>query len=605
MGPLITHYVTLFPLLLPLWQERPLTYTDLRPGPYPVVVAAEQISLQAETLKTADRSLRGVICAELRQTNLQSAYQVLRQQLAVETDPEVLAAVLQQLEMSPFVAADLEAPARALLEHAREDVRYWATALYGRLENADPALLLRALSQERSQAVRQVAAERLRDLPGGVSQATYRSFRQDPNPAVAAALTLGAFLVHDAATRADELARDLATAHEAVRFAVAARLSDLAAPLPERLIPALGHDACVSVRGETATALGRLARPPDLPLLLDLTHDPDPEVRRLAVAACASYPGAATLTALVERLEDERALVRRQAEDTIVAADPVQPAGAVVAARLGRTAFPGRAHQCRVLGRVGFAESAAAVHACLRQETEPEGIRDAVFALGRLRCQPAATDVAAHATDTSPVVRAAVAEALGYLAVPSTYPQLQTLAFDAEEPVRQAAVLAAGMTAVGDAFSETIRQVLLQTQLEKMSSANRAAAAWSAARLRPIAPDLVRRLKVQATEKVVPSPLGTMMYESDDVLVSVDFALAQLAREDALARTIFHEVLDFQRGTPAAADPAFASPFAPSPEMKEYAQQALDYLQGTTPTPRLRPTTTAGFSVDLIAPAGR
>jgi HEAT repeat protein len=600
MGPLTIPYVTLFPLLLPIWQDRPLVYADLKPAPYPVVVADEQIALQREALVTADRGLRIVICAELRQTNLESAYAVLVRQLSVEADPGVLAVVLQQLEMSPFVSASLEAPVRPLLEHPNEDVRYWATALYGRLETAEGARLLKVVTEERSQAVRQVAAERLRDLPGAITlAAAYRPFRQDLNPAVPAALTVGACLAKEAAAVADELLRDLAVAHEAVRFAVAARLPDLTAPLPERLIPQLGRDASPSVRGETAAALGRLARPADLALLLALTRDPDPEVRRRALAACASYPGAETLTALVERLEDERTLVRRQAEDTLVGAEKAQPAGAVVTARLSRTAFPGRAHQCRVLGRIGFAESAAAVYACLRQETEPEGIRDAVFALGRFRHRPAAADIAAHSTHVSPVVRAAVAEALGYLAVPATYPALQALAFDPDEPVRQAALLAAGMTADGAAFSETVRQALVQTQPEKMSSTNRAAAAWAAGRLRPVAAELVKRLKVQATEAVVPSPMGPMSFEPDETLVCVDFALAQLAREDALAKTLFQEVLDFQQATlPPGAALALGGAHQSSKEVTEYAQQARAYLAGTPSTQRLRPTVSASFTVD-------
>jgi HEAT repeat protein len=566
-------------------------------------VTAEQVALQAEALPVADRSLRMLICTELRQTNLENAYAVLLRQRAIETDPEVLAVVLQQLEMSPFASADLEASIRPLLEHVDEDIRYWSTALYGRLPGADPALLVRAVTQDRSQAVRQVAAERLRDLPGAVTPVVYRAFRQDPNPAVATALTLAACLANDATAQADELVRDLAIAHEAVRFAVAVRLPDLAAGLQERLIPAFGRDPGPSVRGETAAALGQLARAGDLPLLLDLSRDPDPEVRRRALAAGTAYPAAPLLAAAVERLEDPCTLVRRQAEDTLVATDKAQPVGPAVAARLGGTAFPGRAHQCRVLGRVGFAAAAAAIHTCLRQETEPEGLRDAAFALGRFRHQAAATDIAALATHASPIVRAAVAEALGYLAVPSTYPVLQTLAFDAEESVRHAALLAAGMTGAGTAFSETVRLALVQTQPAKMTPANRTAAAWAAARLRPVAEDLVKRLKVQVTTPVVPGMMGQMLYEQDEVLASVDFALAELAREDALARSLFAEVLTFQRvGIPPDAPPPPAGTYQPSAELAEAALQARELLDGKPSATRSRPTASITFSVDRASP---
>ena len=169
MGPLIIPVMTLFPLLLPVWQERPFVYSDLNPAPYPVVVAAEQIALQREALATADRSLRMVIYNELGHANLQSAYLALLRQLSAETDPDALAVVVQQLALSPFASAGLAAPIRPLLEHADEDVRYWVTALYGRLESADVALLLKAVTEDRSQAIRQVAAESLRDQAARLS----------------------------------------------------------------------------------------------------------------------------------------------------------------------------------------------------------------------------------------------------------------------------------------------------------------------------------------------------------------------------------------------------------------------------------------------------
>jgi HEAT repeat protein len=225
-----------------------------------------------------------------------------------------------------------------------------------------------------------------------------------------------------------------------------------------------------------------------------------------------------------------------------------------------------------------------------------------MFALGRFHHRPAAADIAAQSTHAIPIVRAAVAEALGYLAVPSTYPALQTLAFDLEEPVRHAALLAAGMTADGGAFSETVRKALVETRNGKMSSANRAAAAWAAGRLRPVAADVVKRLKVQATEAVVPGEMGQMLFEADEMLVCVDFALAQLAREDALAKTLFDEVLRFQQVGVTPAATVAPGTYLPTKEVAEYALQALEYHEGKASAQRLRPTTAATFSVDRATP---
>lgn len=601
MGPLIVKYVTLFPLLLPLWQARPLTDTDLRPGPYPVVVRPEQIALQRDAFALADRELRMTIGAELRQTHEQSAFLILLSRLGAEKDPDVLASVVQQVEMSPFRPAGLAKVVEPLLAHPEEAVRYWTTALYGSCEGARRDLLVKALSQDPAQAVRQVAAEKLRDLPGGVTAGLWQTSGQDSDARIAAALTVGFSLGPEAPSAAAELARRLPSTHEAVRFAVAARLGDLVPTLQTTLVPVLARDAASSVRGEVAAVMGRLGRSADQSLVLGLTRDSDPEVRRRAVAAAAAYPGPATVAALVERLEDERTLVRREAEEVIVASDRACPAGAAVAARLARSAFPGRGHQCRVLGRVGHAESAAAIHGILGRETEPEGLRDAIYALGLLGYRAAAADIAALGSHASPIVRAAVGEALGRLRVPATYETLRTLAFDAEDAVRQAAVIGMGATTDGAAFADTVRKVLVLTRPEKMSPANRAAAAWSAGRLRPVNPDLVKRLKVQATEPVVPGDMGQMLFEEDHVLANVDFALAALAREDTSATALWADVRTAHR--PAADAPAVvagSAAYAASSEVAECALQAQEYVDGKTVTPRPRPTTLMSFSVERV-----
>lgn len=603
MGPLVITYITLFPLLLPVWQERAFNADDLMPGPYPVVVAAEQLALQRVALKTADRELRMAIVRELRETGLQEAQRILLDQLVVETDPGLLACVLQQLALSPHSAVPAAEPILAQLRHPDDAVRLWATALCGRFGPVCRERLTRIVAEDSSQAVREQAAAGLRDLDGAVPRDVYQTFRADPNPRVVAALTVGLCLGPDGAGAAPALAREWSALHDGVRFALVARLASMAAPLQEALLPLAWRDPSPGVRGECAAAMARLARPADRAAVLQLTQDPDPEVRRRAAAACLAYPGDDTLVALLDRLDDERTLVRREAEDTLVAANPAQPAGPSTAARLGRSRFPGRAHQCRVLARIGFAEPAAAVHAILRQEREPEGLRDAAFALGRFRFLDAAADVAARGTHASPVVREAVGEALGYLGVPATYPVLQALAFDPDEAVRHAAILAMARIADGTAFGDTIRKVLVATDPAQMSPANRAAAAWAAGRLRPVLPELVQRLKVQATEPVVPGPMGMLLFEAEFVLASVDFGLAQAAQDDAFAMTTFEEVLAIhQRVSPPGEPLPPDVKYTPTKEMLEYSRQAAEYLAGTPPEPRLRPTVSASFQVDRYEP---
>jgi hypothetical protein len=118
-----------------------------------------------------------------------------------------------------------------------------------------------------------------------------------------------------------------------------------------------------------------------------------------------------------------------------------------------------------------------------------------------------------------------------------------------------------------------------------------------------VAEDLVKRLKVQVTTPVVPGMMGQMLYEQDEVLASVDFALAELAREDALARSLFAEVLTFQRvGIPPDAPPPPAGTYQPSAELAEAALQARELLDGKPSATRSRPTASITFSVDRASP---
>ncbi len=602
MGPAIVHYVTIFPLFLALWQDRPLTADDLHPGPYPVVISPEQIALQRQVITAADRELRLTMVKELRQSGEQAAFMVLLTRLGEEKDPGVLAAVLQQLEMSPFRPSGLAGVIAPLLERPEEPVRYWAVALYGRCDGADPARLVAAL-QDPIAAIRLVAAARLRDRPEDVTSALWQAALDGTDPAVAAALAAGFCRSRGGALAGAEVARVFPTAHAAVRQAIADSLADLAAGLQERLLPLAADDPGVAVRGAAATAMGRLARPKDQPRLLALTRDADPEVRRRAVAACRAYPDATTLVALIDRLLDERALVRREAEEAVVAIHETLAVGTATSARLATAAFPGRGHLCRVLGRVGHREAAPEIHGILQTEREPEGLRDAAMALGLLEYDPAAADLARLGdSHESPVVREAVAEALGRLARPESYDTLRKLAFAAEDPVRQAAILSMGRIGDGEAFNATILKVLNQVRAG-MSGTNRAAAAWSAGRLRPIDPALVQRLRVQATVPVVPGEMGEMLFEEDPVMANVDMALAALAREDAGARTALEAVC--LAHSPALADGSPASGpggLVATAEVVECARQAQAHAQGQTPTPGPRPTVSMTFSVERYTP---
>ncbi|MBN2451028.1 MAG: HEAT repeat domain-containing protein [Lentisphaeria bacterium] len=601
MGPVIVRYILLFPLLQPLFRERPIEAEDIVPGPYAVVYAAERIALQRDGLRRAGWELRSVICRELRQTGYDSAVTILAEWLEQEKETRVLATVVQQLSLAENLPDGLERPLRPLLRHPSADVRYWAASLWGRLPGAAAEELLLRLGEESAEEVREAAAARLAERPGEVPAARYTICREERNPRVRASLLLALCRAPDCVGQSDAILQEAQAGPVPSRVVLAESLQGIPDVLREPLLPLLAQDPSASVRSGVADAIGALADRDQLPRLLGLAEDPDPAVRQRAVAALCALPCAESVTACVLRLGDERNLVRRESEETLVALHRTIPVGDEVAARLADPSAPVRYHVCRVLGRCGVRAYSEAIHAGLSRETLPANVAAAIEALGELGAGAAAASIAGHAGAEAAGVRAAVGAALGRLAVPSTYDALARLAFDSEESVRQAAILGIGWTRDGRVFGGVLVKVLETVADARMTATNRAAAAWAAGQLRPLQPALMARLKMQATVAVVPGMMGEMLYEREDVLCNLCLALATCAREDADAAVLFAEVhRDHSVVVPPGEPLPRVGMLVPTAELRECARQALAYREGRAVEPGERPTTEMPFSYDRL-----
>ncbi len=599
MGSPLTALAIFFPLLLPIWQERPLAHGDLFPSEYPVQVTEEDVAIQREGLGYGNRELRGTIYRHLREIALPSSYQLLAESLRTETDSRLVPAVLQQLALCPTPPAVDPAALETCLRSPDSDTRYWAIRLAGAIPTF-PADRLCGFARDESHsrlrlAACQAIAARVPQLP----LASLQPLWSHADPVVRACALAASLRVGGALQQPVHLPDKLLTDNVSVRAAVAEAIAQAATDDARLLIPALVRDPHPTVRTAVAEALGTRADTAYSDLLVGLTRDSDPEVRRQAAAALAVFPDPPTRAALVALLGDPRTLVRRQAEESLVQIHATCPVDQAVGARLADPTDFTRYHVFRLLGRLDSRSFAPAIAQRLPREEEPANTAAAVFALGRFEYRTASRAIADLASHPDAGVRAAVGQALGTLAVPATYPVLQRLAFDSEDDVRQAAILAMGWIADGTTFNPTLLKVLQTVRGEAVSSDNRGAAAWAAGRCRPLLPTLADRLVVQGTTPVIPGPMGEMLFEPDYVLASCTFALAEMRRTDPAYQRQFDAICRIHSRVFGEDEYPEPNTLTPSAEIREACRQARAWLDNQTPEPALRPTSTKVYDYGL------
>ena len=161
MIPQIVKHVVLFPLLLPVWQERPLGEADLIPGPYPPQVTEHELALQRDALSWADPHLRGRIAVSLGDMGRRDAARILLAQLGREGDPAVLVTVLTQLSRSPLTDLDVVEAATPLLSAEEPGVRIRALGLMSSVPECDVPAIARVALEDPVTAVRLRAWEAL------------------------------------------------------------------------------------------------------------------------------------------------------------------------------------------------------------------------------------------------------------------------------------------------------------------------------------------------------------------------------------------------------------------------------------------------------------
>ena len=593
----IAQGIALFPLLLPIWQERPLRQQDLSPGPYPYEpLGAQTVALQEEALTAFHTDFRALVASELGATGSERGGEVLLDTLPRQQDPDVIATMVTQLAHVPCEGNRLRNALQPLLTHESTTVRRAATRAYGLLPNARVERLVSVATKESEPAIRMLAWEALSrpDLAPRVRRDIVDQAAESEIPAVRAA-AVSALCAHPSAAAKEGILRQTATnGPPPARRALAGAVPRLEAEMAFSLAQLLAEDRHPLVRGRLAEVLPEIEDQRVVEILLKLAEDPDPEVRRLSIENLGAFAVPESLRAIVAHYRDTANKVRAAAEasairlhDSIPVIDPT-----VTVLRERDPAARYRAY--RVLEALRATDQAALIAARLRDEQKPANIAAAVDALGALGYVPSIRRIMERASHPSARVREAVADTLGLLDQEQSYPVLKNLAFDADQNVRYAAVVAIGRTGDGDTFASTLQTLL--KNVSKFTSTDRRAACWAASRLRPVSRDNVSRMVVIATTPIIPMDMGMREYDVGEVLASTDFALAACALADADYRDEAERVLSFHATEPRPDASSSEMAFLSTPELREAARQARLYLDGKEIEATRRPLRPFPFS---------
>ena len=579
--PLFQTISIVFPLLLPIWQERPLNKEDFNLPEALRYAETEDIRFAVDGLKYADPELKESIIRQLGNVESSNARDALVELLPMIDEPSLKAAVLDALDGFDPLPKTAAAPVFECLSHPAARVRLGAcrNVAHAPASPQIAARLLALAADDPDARVRQAALDAM--MPNQIRAVTRERllpFISNASPPMRA-IAWEACLAVESESDAEKLPGSVLSSvpdddSPLVRFTVAENLRPLRGADAEAVLLALSNDSRSSVRARAAETLAEFDDSTVQTRLLGLLGDVDDEVRRAAAASLRTFANSATVSALVERLGDPSKFVRTQVFKTLVELNSMIPVSDSVALALNAENADAREGACEVLGEIGADSFAPTILSLVSGEDRASNISAAVMALGKLNWRGARATVAGLASHTDAGVRRAVAFALGNIGDESTRETLTTLVRDDDLEVRGQAIAAIGRLA--DAFFLPLLVEVLNDAKSRNPSfrpEDRMASMWSLARVAPIPADVVKHIHGHITRPVIPTMMGPV-FDSEPVLVSGLFALAEIARRNSAASSYFNSAQTLFSRELAPGQAVSPSTLMPTPALREYARQA-------------------------------
>lgn len=587
-----------FTALLPIWSERPLTKEDIvPPGPYPLEVKEQQVAFARQGFNYADEDLANTMILSFGKSQTPPARDALLRLAKDQSMPSVVATALLQMGNLPLNNQELERKLAAFFTHDDWQVRFWAVSTYGKLPAPVPAALLQVARKDPSSQVKTAALEAMAGRAGQLAFTGFSDLLTDDSRVIRHAALLAAMGTRDVEAGQDKIAALLVSPDVSDRHAVAAGLARLPKPLALRFGQSLADDEHPSVRAECAVQMGKVPGAESRKILIGLLDDKDYEVRRSAVESLVSFPEPGVVERLSMMLEDKNRFVRRQLEDTLVTLHPRQAVDVAVVKECLSKNPEARLLAYNVLGRIGVERHRDTIAKTLPSETSPANVAAALKALESLTFTASDTVILPYVTHADTLVRKASVGALGNFKTEATATALINLAADPDNDVVAAAIESMGRVA-NPVFSEILLKILKDTNSEtsRYTEAHRGQACWALAKLPVIQKNVAKRLVEQGTKPVIKTEMGNV-FEGDQVLVSVIFALAEQARKNPAAVKDFNKVyrVHSRKWTDKEMMASGGNVLLPTPELLEYSAQAKTWLDDRPVQPGLRPKRSMKF----------
>lgn len=582
--------IVFFPLIIPLWERVPLDSKNTE-VPQSLTYMDDKAIAQIKSFCSAiqDPRIRTRLVNGLAEANNKTAISTLEELLHSEKNPSVRDNILKTIILFGK-NAELKKPAalKTLFADPSSSVRCSAALLY--LHNThDSKPFPEMLEKEKSLFVKNSLWNALFNDSGKPDILDFAKFLESSSATDRAG---AAKLIASRATEPDTvpgLVKLVNDKEVSVRYALAEGIkagSASSVKLPEML----SSDKSASVRAVIASLGVSSAR--GNAVIINLSQDPDSEVRRIACVNLANYSDNAALDALLRCFSDPSAPVRTAAEDAVISINPKPQYISAMEALLDDASARNAA--IRVLAALGVKNAAPAIAKILAaKDASAETRARAITALGQLSYDTAAKLIAGQATSKSNEIRSAVATALGRLNIQSTYDTIIKLSADKDLPTALRAVAAMGRTS-NMYFEKTLLKIISDVSPKNLPEM-RSAACWSLARINSTDEKVIAQLRTLIQKKVISMEMEKV-YDADYVRASAMLALLKLAQNDPQIKTTALKTLDYYYTNP------FLKEGDNSPAMDDYMRQICLYYKNLEIGPEVIETTSSTPCVTKYPP---
>lgn len=565
---LIKSLLIFYPLIIPVWQQEPFDHNNIIPPERRSFLASPLLKFQFESFRRIkDPNIRRKMVLEWIKAHNPEVASGLTSCYQTEKDLMVKINILTALNnIKEYAKTDNIAMLKECSTDKNEMIRGLGMVLYLDKTN-DPALVLNSLEKEDSLYVKNLLWDELKSYYENCKEGQLEKLLQADD----AVNRAGATRILAMKTTEPDSNAALKKIADDKEIGVRALLTEgLASRVSggSQLLAKMSKDPAVQVRTFAASAK---AAPKRVQMHIALSTDSDSEVRRLAVLALRNYREPAAINALLNAMNDSYKPVRTAAEDSIIAMKPA----AEVMDRIGNEYLsqkPAAHSAVRVLGELKYQRFNEKILNILNTTTDTDMIIRTVNALSKLDYKKAATSIAKKATHEDSAVKVAVGGALGFLNVKETFDTLVTLSDDIDNPTSKSAIKAMGITK-DPYFIDCLMKVAKDVQI---IADRRSFAYWSLARINKPSNPLVKLLKRNIMEKIIPVPQSPPEYDRDFARIGAVLALVEMGKTDSNAKNTVKACIAELR-TPTEEQ---GMEYISSKLLQEYARQADLYMQG-------------------------